>query len=125
MKTKCIFCNVVVPLEDSWILAICKPCLKVKNDATNKVMLSKEVRDKLVESATKELKQAMTGHSCGQERCFGSSGECAEKLFSSTCIGCCPDTEQHYRGAVETIFAWFNNAWEVKIMKDWLLVKKK
>ena len=55
------------------------------------------MKDELVDNCERYLKQAMTGHTCG-----GPHPLC----FSSDCVGCCPDTQQHYRSAAEMIIAW-------------------
>ena len=76
--------------------------------------------EKLVVNAEKYIKQAMTGHTCGQE--IGGN----PKFYgSSDCKGCCPETMGHYRNAADMVIAWTRNWVEMNIMKNVLLKNQK
>lgn len=123
---KCIYCNKEV--KDNWpLIAICKNCCDLWNKNWEKFMPHNEEYKKLRENCEKEVKQIMTGHSCGQERLVGGGeyrGRPAKDYFcSSDCIGCFPDTQQHYRNASDLVIAWTENYVKKYIMKNVLLKK--
>jgi len=110
---KCIYCG---GKQDEYPLAVCKSCLDLWNKNYEKFMPIDDDYHKLVANCEAYIRQAMTGHTCGQE-CGG------DPYFygSSDCFGCFPDTLGHYRNAAEMVIAWTKGWIEKNIMKNVLL----
>ncbi len=116
---KCIYCG--RDCGDFW-LHVCKSCINLWNENWEKYMPVDEEYKKLENECEKYIKQAMTGHTCGQEACIGGGGQ--EWFCSSDCFGCFPDTQQHYRNASSMVIAWTENWVKSNIMKNILLKGK-
>jgi len=110
---KCIYCG---DEQDEYPLAVCKSCLDLWNENYEKFMPVNDEYFKLEEQCERYIRQAMTGHTCGQE-----IGGDPEHFASSDCFGCFPDTEQHYRNAARMVIAWTKGWIEKNIMKNVLL----
>ena len=119
-KEKCIYCGKKLK-EFQWIL-ICDSCSDLWNKNWEKFMPHNEDFKKLEKECEQYVREVMTQHTCGLERCIGE--ECREKFFSSDCIGCCPDTKQHYRNASSMVISWTKQRIEKYIMKNLLLKDK-
>lgn len=117
---KCIYCG--NDCEDHWI-AVCKRCLRLWNENWKKYMPVDDSFKKLEDECEEYIRQAMTAHTCGKEACIG--GDIEDRFFSSDCIGCCPDTKQHYRNAAQMVIAWTQNRIKENIMKNVLLKEKR
>lgn len=113
MSEKCIYCG---ENADNLPLFVCKRCTKLWNDNWEKFMPLDDEYMELVNNCEKHIKQAMTGHTCGQE-----VGGDPYWYGSSDCFGCFPDTTQHYRSAAEMVIAWTRGHVEKNIMKNVLL----
>lgn len=117
MKEKCcIYCD---GEQDNPPLAVCKSCSKLWNENWEKFMPINEEYDQLLKDSEGHIKQAMTGHTCGVE-----AGGDPYWFCSSDCIGCFPDTTQHYRAAASIVIAWTMGWIEKNIMKNVLLPHK-
>lgn len=117
---KCIYCN---KESDNLPLAVCKKCTKIWNENWEKFIPVNEEEKQLEKDCAEYIKQAMTGHTCGQERCIG--GDIEGRFGSSDCIGCCPDTIHHYSNAAKVVIAWTKNWIEKNIMKNVLLKRSR
>jgi len=106
----CIYCG---GKRDIPGLFVCKRCCEIWNENYEKICPVNDERMNLVKRCEKYVKQAMTGHTCGQE-CGGDP----DSFCSSDCYGCFPDTQQHYRNAAEMVIAWTLGWVEENVMKN-------
>src|SRR4030066_418032 len=105
----CVYCNKEINQITYLVIRICASCSEVMEQNISKLMLDKNTIRELSKISAEYIEQSMTKHTCGGPN---------DLSFSSDCIGCCPDTTQHYRRAADTIIAWTSNYWREKVMKE-------